>query len=171
MFLDNLLMAKINDFVLHYFWLDVLAIYLAQHLAYTLAAVFVLFLLVNFRYYWWMFLEGIGAVFFGWLLVGAIGFLFSRLRPFVSGDFMMILPHAASPSFPSTHAAVFFALAIIVCFYNKKAGLGFLIGATLIGLARVFCGLHWPSDVLAGMALGILIAMAVHFFPRRIFTY
>jgi len=102
-------------------------------------------------------------------LTGAISFLTARPRPFAAGDFQAILPHAANPAFPSTHAAVFFALAVVVCFYNKKAGFWFVLGAVLISAARVFCGLHWPSDVLAGMSLGILIALAVHFLPRKIF--
>jgi len=36
-------------------------------------------------------------------------------------------------------------------------------------LARVFCGLHWFSDVSAGMGIGIFIGLAVYYFPRRLF--
>jgi len=168
MFLDVWLMARINGLTLRYFWLDSLGIFLAHYLPYLLIAVFLIFLLINFRRYWWMFLEGAAAVFLSWLLAGAIGFLLPRARPFVNGNSLMILPHAASPSFPSTHAIVFFSLAIIVFIYNKKAGLFFLIAAALISAARVFCGIHWPSDILAGMGLGILMAMLAHFAPRRL---
>ncbi|MDD5750491.1 MAG: phosphatase PAP2 family protein [Candidatus Pacebacteria bacterium] len=169
MLLDNFLMENMDRWALRHFWPDVLAIFLAQYFPYVLGAFFALFLLVNFRRYWWMFLEGVCASAIAWLSVGAFGWLFARPRPFVSGSFRIVLPYpATSPSFPSTHAAVFFALATVVFLYNKKAGLFFFLGAIIIGLARVFCGLHWLSDVLAGMVLGTFLGFLAHFLPRRL---
>jgi len=170
MSLDYWLMTQINGQVLHHLWLDALSIFLAYYLPFILFFIFVLFLLINFKRYWWMFLEGVAASGASWLLAGAVGFLFYRARPFVDGGFVAILQHAPDPSFPSTHASVFFALSAIVCFYNKKAGIVFLIGAVLISAARVFCGVHWPSDVLAGMGLGVLLALLVHLVPCKILT-
>ncbi len=69
-------------------------------------------------------------------------------------------------AFPSGHAAVFFALAMAVYFPDKKAGCVFFVLAFLIGLARVAAGVHFPADILGGLALGVLTALAV----RRFFT-
>ncbi|MEK9153180.1 MAG: phosphatase PAP2 family protein, partial [Patescibacteria group bacterium] len=113
--------------------------------------------------------EGFLAGFWGFFIAGAIGFLWDRPRPFVLGDARLIIAHAASPAYPSTHASIFFALSTIVFLYNKKAGFWFLLASAVMSLARVFCGLHWFSDVLAGMGVGILIGLAVYYFPRWLF--
>ena len=53
------------------------------------------------------------------------------------------------------------ALATAVCFYNKKLGYWFLGASILMGLARIFAGVHYPVDVLAGAVIGALAAWAV----------
>jgi len=65
-------------------------------------------------------------------------------------------------SFPSGHAAIFFAMAMAIWFFNKKLGTWFFIGAILIGIARIFCGVHWPMDILAGAIIGILSAWIIN---------
>ena len=64
-------------------------------------------------------------------------------------------------SFPSGHAAIFFAIAMAIYFFNKKLGIVFFIGAVLIGFARIFTGIHWPSDVLAGAIIGIISGIII----------
>ncbi len=61
-------------------------------------------------------------------------------------------------SFPSTHAAIFSALALTIYFYHKKAGYWFMFFALLIGVARIVAGVHFPVDILAGFTLGFLIS-------------
>jgi len=72
-------------------------------------------------------------------------------------------------SFPSGHAAIYFALAVsIILFFRfsediskRKWGWRFLGAAFLIGVARIFIGFHWPSDILAGAIIGIISAVAI----------
>jgi hypothetical protein len=59
------------------------------------------------------------------------------------------------PSFPSDHATAAFAIAFGILFVAYRAGLVFLLWATLIALSRVLVGVHYPSDVLASLAVGI----------------
>ena len=54
------------------------------------------------------------------------------------------------PSFPSDHAAAAFAIAFAILAFSRRAGMRFLVAATLIGLSRIALGLHYPSDVIAG---------------------
>jgi len=179
MFADIWLTASINSFVLHYSWLDFLGIFLANYLPFILVIVFIILGLKNVRdslssraglpFRWLMLFEGFLAGFWGFFIAGAIGFLWNRPRPFVLGDAQLIVSHAASPAYPSTHASIFFALSTIVFLYNKKVGFWFLLASVVMSLARVFCGLHWFSDVLAGMGLGIFIGLVVYYFPRRLF--
>jgi undecaprenyl-diphosphatase len=82
--------------------------------------------------------------------------LWERPRPFTAHPALTHLLAAASPdpSFPSDHAAAAFAIAFAVLALSRRAGIVFLAAATLIALSRVVLGLHYPSDVLAGMCVG-----------------
>ncbi len=70
-------------------------------------------------------------------------------------------------SFPSGHALFFFALATVVYLHNKRWGLVFFAGAVLMGIARVWGGIHWPSDVVGGALMGILIGWLVDYCYAR----
>ena len=70
-------------------------------------------------------------------------------------------------SFPSGHAAFFFALAMAVYFYNKKWGTWFFATAILITVARVIAGVHYPPDILGGAVIGIMVAYIVFYFAER----
>lgn len=60
-------------------------------------------------------------------------------------------------SFPSDHAALFFALLTGVWLVSRRLGISLLIYvAVVILLPRIYVGIHYPSDILAGAALGIL---------------
>jgi undecaprenyl-diphosphatase len=99
----------------------------------------------------------------------AISHLWERPRPFTAHPTLTHLLSApsADPSFPSDHAAAAFAIAFAVLGISRWGGIGFLAAATLIGLSRVALGLHYPSDVLAGMLVGWAAAMLVTHFGRQ----
>jgi membrane-associated phospholipid phosphatase len=65
------------------------------------------------------------------------------------------------PSFPSDHAAAAFAIAFAVLAFSRRAGAVFLAVAALIGLSRIALGMHYPSDVLAGLLVGLAAAALV----------
>lgn len=98
----------------------------------------------------------------------AITHLWERPRPFAAHPAFTHLLSAPSPdpSFPSDHAAAAFAIAFAVLAFSRWVGTGFLAAATLIGLSRVALGLHYPSDVLAGMLVGWAAAVLVTQFGR-----
>jgi len=59
-------------------------------------------------------------------------------------------------SFPSDHAALFFALAVAIFFASRRAGwFAFFYSLVLICLPRVYLGEHYPTDVMAGAAIGM----------------
>lgn len=89
-----------------------------------------------------------------------IRFFYHRPRPFVAYDTLPLFPEQ-SWSFPSGHAAFFFALATALYFYNKKWGAWFFLAATVISIARVIAGVHYPSDILGGALVGIAVAYVV----------
>jgi undecaprenyl-diphosphatase len=95
----------------------------------------------------------------------AIEFLIIRDRPFVTHPDLSVLSlHVdASNSFPSGHTLTAFAIASSIWFSGfRKLGGTLLVLATIVGVSRVFSGVHYPSDVLAGAAIAILVAWVLH---------
>jgi len=92
-----------------------------------------------------------------------VSHVWDRPRPFVAhaASTHLLAAPSPDPSFPSDHAAAAFAIAFAVLAFSRWAGAGFLAAAALIGLSRIALGLHYPSDVLAGMIVGWAAAMFV----------
>jgi undecaprenyl-diphosphatase len=96
-----------------------------------------------------------------------------RVRP-------MVVPHLAevsNTSFPSGHAMISAATyltvgALLACTQRSRAVRIYLLGlgvtlSILIGLSRLYLGVHWPSDVLAGWAFGSAWALLFWTLSRR----
>lgn len=91
-----------------------------------------------------------------------------RDRPFVVQGFTPMVEQSVTAALPSGHAAVFFALATAVWFMDRRWGYWFGALALVNGVARVAAGVHWPSDILAGAAVGILSALLVRLILNKI---
>ena len=85
-----------------------------------------------------------------------------RLRPFEAHpDTVNLLFYACTdPSFPSNSTAAAFAFATGAWFGNRKAGALLLFLAIVWSFTRVYCGIHYPLDIIGGAAIGILVAYA-----------
>jgi undecaprenyl-diphosphatase len=154
--MDYFLFQQINGLAGKFVCLDSLAIYLAKYFEYVLVFCLFLFLLKNFKKYWPLLTKSlVAAVLARCGIVELIRWLWERPRPFVENQANLLLDKTNEAAFPSGHAAFFFALSFVVYRYNKKAGLGFFTASFLISIARVFCGVHWPTDIIGGAIVGI----------------
>lgn len=103
-----------------------------------------------------------GAALLGSLIINnnIIKNLVQRPRPFVTfSDLQILIPTPSEFSFPSGHTSSSFAAAGV--FYSnlpKKFGVPAVILAGLIGLSRLYVGVHYPTDVIAGIIMGILLS-------------
>jgi undecaprenyl-diphosphatase len=90
-----------------------------------------------------------------------------RPRPFVdhAATIHPFLAHAPDPSFPSDHATAAFAIAVAVALRRRGVGWALILAAVVVAAGRVFLGLHYPSDVLAGAALGSAVSLLL-WLPR-----
>jgi len=95
--------------------------------------------------------------------------LVDRARPFVADPHGVHLfsGHAADPGFPSDHATAAFAIAVAILLRKRGWGIFALIAASVLSVGRVALGVHYPSDVLAGAALGSAAALALWAPPLR----
>lgn len=93
------------------------------------------------------------------LTVGAlIGTLHAEARPFVTdASTRLLIRHAADNSLPSDHALVSFGVAGTLLWWRRRLGIVLAVVGLLIGIARVYVGVHWPGDIVAGAVVGLLI--------------
>ena len=94
-----------------------------------------------------------------------------RVRPFnalppESVNLLFYPPHDSS--FPSNFAAVIFALAWPVFFKNKACGICLISLAAITSFGRIYLGIHYPLDILAGLAVGSLGALAAYLLSRNL---
>jgi membrane-associated phospholipid phosphatase len=90
-------------------------------------------------------------------------------RSFVQfGDITPLFSPHQEYSFPSSHAAIFSALAVSIFLIHKKAGYVFIFFALLVGIARIIAGVHFPLDILGGFVLGGIVAYLVAYFAKKL---
>ena len=74
--------------------------------------------------------------------------------------------------FVSSHAANSFATAgLLGLFFNRKSLYLLLIWASLVSYSRVYLGVHYPSDILGGAIIGLIVAFLVHRIASSILNY
>jgi undecaprenyl-diphosphatase len=98
------------------------------------------------------------------ILTELVRFFLPRSRPFETHQVYNLISQERGGSFPSGHTVTIVAVGASLYFYNKKLGLGSLILALLVGVARVTAGVHYPLDVIGALAVGIAGAWFVERF-------
>jgi undecaprenyl-diphosphatase len=89
-----------------------------------------------------------------------IGDLWPRPRPYVAHPAVhLFIAPSHDPSFPSDHATAAFAIAVALLLRHRKAGWLALGLATILSIARVAVGTHYPGDVAAGALIGTAAAL------------
>jgi undecaprenyl-diphosphatase len=97
------------------------------------------------------------------LVAQVVSRLVDRPRPFVvhPGALHLFSSHAADPGFPSDHATAAFAIATAVLLRDRRWGAVAMVLACVLSVGRVAMGVHYPTDVLAGAALGAACALVL----------
>lgn len=95
--------------------------------------------------------------------------IFMRQRPFEVHQIDLLIGHPHGSSFPSGHSASSFAVAGIYFFKNFKYKWVLMFMAALMAFSRLYHFVHYPSDVLVGSIIGMLIAYIIVKVSNKVF--
>ncbi len=166
MSLNTYLFTIINQFAGKNYFLDNVMIFFAS---------FLIIYIPIYLIYEWLFsskryaLTAFSVAVISFLLANVIHFFYHHPRPFEINYGTNLIKHESNSSFPSEHASVSFAFAFAYIYLKKyKRGVLFFIFAVIISLARVYCGVHFPFDIVGGffnalISLGIFILLKKYF--------
>ncbi len=109
------------------------------------------------------------AMIFGSLLwVALLKNAVCRPRPFVLNEAVQIIVNKPGGySFPSGHSMVAFACATVIFLNHRRAGIAALVTAALTAFSRMYLYVHFPTDVIAGMLLGIFTGAVVQYLFKK----
>jgi undecaprenyl-diphosphatase len=116
-------------------------------------------------------LTALGSVLLADLLSSTVKQLVDRPRPALSVDSIQpAVTTPPDPSFPSGHTTTAFAAAVAVSVLHPKLRVPMIAIAALVGLSRVYLGMHFPLDVMAGAVLGTAVGLTMGFAARAALT-
>lgn len=91
------------------------------------------------------------------LIILSLNQAWARPRPFADHNVALLFYRPTDPSFPSNLATIAFAMAAGVGLGHRRLGVAAYLLATTAALSRVWAGVQYPLDIIAGAALGMMI--------------
>lgn len=88
-----------------------------------------------------------------YIVAQVVAALYFDPRPFVVGHFTPLIPHAPDNGFPSDHALLTSAIASILFVYNRRVGVLAWIITAIVGIARVYAGIHHLTDIVGSVVI------------------
>lgn len=149
-----------------WFLLDWLAIFFATYVGYILVVIFLTTIAQEkdrkkrlYALAWW----ALAAIVSRGIVTEAIYFFYQRMRPFVALGIEPVFNHGMTASFPSSHMTFYATLIVPMYFLNKKWGWIFGFGVAGMAIGRVYGAVHWPSDILGGLAIALIATYGVRY--------
>lgn len=99
--------------------------------------------------------------------------LFDRIRPYAVEGYeaireALLVSELSDGSFPSGHTTASFAAALSIFFYRRDFGIAAFVLAALIAFSRLYLFVHYPTDIFAGIIVGLLCAVLSYFIVNAV---
>ena|SRR3989344_3974021 len=101
------------------------------------------------------------------IMTNIIDNLLQSPRPFTALGVEALINHTDVNSFPSGHMASLIPIALTLLVVKRRSGIWVLIATLAIGIARIITGVHWPSDILGGIIVGVLGFSVIYLIFRK----
>lgn len=171
---NNLLVAINHTLIGHYSILDSILEAIASYTVYVLPVLLLALWFITPKKREVLFLAFFSA-FLAWLVItkSIVPHIWLRARPDLALlGVKEVIFHRPDYSFPSDHATLLFGLSFgLFAFGWKRAGWWFLAFAIIVSVARVAVGVHFPLDILGGIASAAIGVWIVYLLKKPILAY
>lgn len=158
----------INNKVQQYPLIDNVMIIFAEYVQYAFGILIILLWIKNKTNYRVIAFQTLFAIILAYSINRIVEIFIYRERPFISHSIKQLVDHTANSSFPSDHATAAIVIATTLWLSAYRSKYIWFILALGVAFSRVWVGVHYPLDVIAGIVHGILIASFTRYVVFRI---
>ncbi|CAH2714480.1 Undecaprenyl-diphosphatase BcrC [Neobacillus rhizosphaerae] len=160
---------SINDLGKEYNFLNPIAIFMADYMLYVLALGMLVYWFTRTNKNRMMVLQGGLAFILAEVLGKIAGTLYYHHQPFAElPNVNKLIEHSIDNAFPSDHSILFFSICFSFWLVRRKEGWMWLIFACIVGISRIWVGVHYPGDVLAGALIGMGSALFTYWLVPKL---
>ena len=155
------LFRAINDIGKDYTFLNPFFVLIAEYTIYVLILALVVYWFTRIKANRVMIISAILSFVLAEIVGKSLGLLHFNYQPFVDlTNVNQLIEKEIGNSFPSDHTMIFFTVCFTFFFFRTKFKYFWFFLAILVGLSRIWAGVHYPADVLVGAIVGIGAAYA-----------
>jgi undecaprenyl-diphosphatase len=153
----------INDLGKEYSPFNPVMIFIAEYMVVFLALAVIIYWLTRNKMNRLMVLCAMVTFIMAELFGKLAGKIHSNNQPFAElANVNRLIEKAVDNSFPSDHTMLFFSFCVSFWLFKRGWGFLWLVLATLVGVSRIWVGVHYPADVLVGATISVIIAIIVY---------
>ncbi len=157
--INGQLFRIINNLGKQFEGLNPIMVLIAEKMIYLLAAAVLLYLFSKKPVNRLMILSGFAALIFAEAVGKIAGLFHSNNQPFAElTDVNKLIDMGVNNSFPSDHTIIFFTFTVSFWLFKRRHNYLWVLLALVVGLSRIWVGVHYPADVAAGAIFGTAAA-------------
>lgn len=153
----------INQFANHSLFLNNLGVFFAKYLVYIFVLIIIILWFTNKKnkntslYVFY-------ATILGLIINYIVTIFYFHPRPFMINLGTQLIKHSIGTSLPSDHTTILLSIAIMLIYFRntKKLGVILSIFGLLGGISRIFCGVHFPLDIIASIFVALISTYTIY---------